>query len=191
MLTVVWVKTSFVSSRWYIFIFILGKTDSYPRWSDINTNTYPHCAVRGELGQILISLQNSPWLSKLGPCLGSYQGTFVQAVTSSWDKVVEHQHIFKQTCNVLVFQLAGIEGKPEVVLDMTWLPIYPLLHAEVTVCEQWTRAWASTADHHLVYHYKATLVSSSNKFCLMQSEIPRERHVPPSADFTATTFGGG
>lgn len=118
-----------------IFILALGKQkDSYHRWSDINTNTYPQCAEMEEFVQILISHQNSPWLSKLGPCLGSYQGTLVQAVTSSWGEVVEHQLIFKQTCNFLVFRLAGTEGKPEVILDVTWLQIYPLLHAKVTDC---------------------------------------------------------
>lgn len=51
-----------------------------------------------------------------------------QPVTNSWNEVVEHQLIFKQISNFLVLQLAGTEGKPEVVLDMICLQIYPFLH---------------------------------------------------------------
>lgn len=38
-----------------------------------------------------------------------------QPVTNSWNEVIEHQLIFKQISNFLVLQLAGTEGKPEVV----------------------------------------------------------------------------
>lgn len=48
--------------------------------------------------------------------------------------MVEHQFIFKQTGNFVVLQLAGAEEKPEVILDMICLLIYPLLHMEVSDC---------------------------------------------------------